>query len=177
MSKAYRDLAAEWAAEGVQASKEEVLEALSPVYERPGRTKQSFKDSTDVNKILDKASRLGGISHVQKYDKAIYGEFDQEFDLLTARERIMAADKIFMELPAEVRSEFGNDSLAFVKFAGDPANNDKLEQLIPAIAEPGKYFPNPVKAGGQGAALATALQEGDTAPPPSDPPPSVDEGV
>jgi hypothetical protein len=168
MSKAYRDAAEVL----VGGTRKEILEELAPKYKHPGRTKQSFKDQCDINQILKKAQVAGGISHVQKYDKAVYGEFDQTFDLLTARERIAAADKIFMDLPAEVRNEFGNDSLAFVKFAGDPANNDKLEQIIPAIAEPGNYFPNPVSRGGKGAGAATAPQTASEAPEePISPPP------
>ena len=34
---------------------------------KDGRTKQSFKDSTDINKILKKAQRTGSIAHLNKY--------------------------------------------------------------------------------------------------------------
>lgn len=114
-------------------------------YAATDRTKQSFKDSTDINKLLKKAAVKGGLSHVQKYPEAIYGEFDPELDLFVARERIARGEQIFSELPAEVRREFGNDALAFVQFAAAPENAGKLVDLIPAIAEPGDYFPNPVK--------------------------------
>lgn len=132
-----------------------------------GRTKQSFKDQCDINKILKKAQKAGSLAHVQKYEKAVYGEFNGEFDLLTAQNQIIRANEIFQDLPSEVRREFGNDALKFVQFAGDPANNEKLEELLPALAEPGAYFPNPVKAGGQGAGAATA---------PADPPPAASSG-
>lgn len=122
---------------------------------KDGLTKQSFKDQCDINKILKKAQQTGSIAHLAKYDKAVYGEFNQNFDLLTARRQIERANEIFADLPSEVRSEFGNDALKFVQFAGDPANNDKLAELIPAIARPGDYFPNPVARGGGGAGMAT----------------------
>lgn len=136
-----------------------------------GRTKQAFKDSCDINKMLKKAQTTGSISHLLKYPAPIYGSFDGEFDLLTAQAQIQKANKIFDDLPSEVRSEFNNDALAFVKFAGDPANNDKLRELLPAIAEPGSYFPNPVQRGGQGAGAATAPNSDEapqTAPVPPD---------
>lgn len=120
-----------------------------------GRTKQSFRDSTDVNKILKKAQRAGGLAHVQKYDKAVYGEF-ADIDLLSAWQKIQRAEAIFADLPSEVRNEFDNDALRFAGFASDPANINRLEELIPAIAEPGTYFPNPAQRGGQGAGAATA---------------------
>lgn len=120
-----------------------------------GRTKQSFKDQCDINKILKKAQVKGGLAHVQKYPEAVYGEFDPSLDLFTARERIAKAEQIFMELPAEVRSEFRNDALEFVNYAGSLTPGELIDK-IPAIAEPGNYFPNPVKMGGQGAGAATA---------------------
>lgn len=142
-----------------------------------GRTKQQFKSQCDINKILKRAEKAGGLAHVQKYPEAVYGEFDGEMDLLTARERIAKANDIFMDLPAEVRNEFDNDALKFTAFANDPANAGKLAQIIPAIAEPGSYFPNPVQRGGLGAGAATAPQESVEAPIASSNPPAGTEGT
>jgi hypothetical protein len=119
-----------------------------------GRTVQSFKDSADINKILDKAQRKGSLAHVQKYPQHVYGEFDG-VDLLGALQRVERARTIFAELPSEVRAEFDQDAFKFVAFAADPANNARLAELLPAIAEPGRYFPNPVSRGATGAAQAT----------------------
>ena len=121
-----------------------------------GLTKQSFADQCDINKMLKKAQQQGSISHLLKYPEQIYGEFDGEFDLLTAHEQIKKAQGIFDDLPSEIRKDFNNNALEFVKFAGNPENNDKLRDLLPAIAEPGSFFPNPVQRGGQGAGAATA---------------------
>ena len=131
---------------------------------KDAKTKQGFKDQCDINKILKKAEIQGGLSHVEKYPEAVYGEFDGTMDLLTARSRLDKANAIFQELPAEVRGEFGHDALKFVAFANQPENVGKLAELIPAIAEPGSYFPNPVKKGGQGAGLATAPSEESISP-------------
>lgn len=141
-----------------------------------GRTKQSFKDQCDVNKMLKKAQRVGSIAHLMKHDKAIYGDFDGEFTLMEAQTQIRRAGEIFDELPSELKKEFNHDPLKFVKFAGDPENNEKLAELFPALAEPGTYFPNPVARGGQGAGAATApavtndaagASEATDSPPPS----------
>lgn len=139
-----------------------------------GRTKQAFKDQCDINKMLAKAQQTGSMAHLVKYPEAVYGEFDGEFDLLTAQGQIAKANEIFNDLPSEIRKDFNNDPLAFVKFAGDPDNNDKLRDLLPAIAKPGSYFPNPVARGGQGAGAATAPVDGGE--PPGNPPSAVDAG-
>lgn len=107
----------------------------------PSRTKQSFKDSADINKILERAQIQGSLAHVEKYPQAVYGEFSQEADLLTSMQRIEKAKQIFSELPAEVRKDFKNDALAFVTWAGQQTPEELVKNL-PAIAKPGKYFPD-----------------------------------
>lgn len=171
-----------------KAKKDVILKRMSPnfdafrksadkkVVEQECRTKQSFKDSCDINKMLKTAQVTGSISHLMKYPEAIYGEFDGDVDLLTARTRIDKAQKIFDELPSEIRSEFQNDALKFVRFAGDPANNERLATLLPAIAEPGKYFPNPVQRGGVGAGAATAPEKPGSEEAPANPP-AVPQGA
>ena len=113
------------------------------------------------------------VSALLKYPEAVYGDFDGEFDLLTAQGHIERANQIFADLPSEVRNEFDNNALAFVQFAGDPQNNERLRELLPAIAEPGPFFPNPVQRGGQGAGAATAPSEAAAAgTEPESPPPA-----
>lgn len=129
-----------------------------PVYDRTKGAIQAFKDSCDVNQILEKAAVAGGLSHVQKYPEAVYGEFDGAFDLLTAHERIQKANEIFADLPAETRKEFGNNALEFVTWAASQPAGD-LVKKIPEISKPGKYFPNPVKTFGTGAGMATTPSE------------------
>lgn len=154
-------------------TRDELLALVDKPKFEDGRTKQSFKDSCDINKMLKKAQQAGSLSHLLKYPEAVYGDFDGEFDLLTAQGHIERANKIFADLPSEVRNEFDNNALAFVQFAGDPQNNERLRELLPAIAEPGPFFPNPVQRGGQGAGAATAPSEAAAAgTEPESPPPA-----
>ena len=122
--------------------------SMLPIEEKvydDGLTKQSFKDACDINKIIKKAARAGTLSHLAKYDAAVYGEFDVEYDLLEAHDKIQKAQQIFDELPAEVRSEFSNNALEFAGFASNPANRHRLGDIFPALAQPGEFYPNPVK--------------------------------
>lgn len=109
-----------------------------------GRTKQAFKNSTDINMILKKAQKTGSLAHAMKYDSAVYGEFEN-YDLLEAFDKLGRAQTIFNELPSEIRKDFDQDALKFAKFASDPENVDRLKELLPKIAEPGDFFPNPMK--------------------------------
>lgn len=154
MSMKYAELKKEFP----NAKKETILKRMAPVYERPGRTKQSFKDSCDVNKILDKFAKTGSISHLEKHGST-YADFSEmPTDLLEARELIERGKNVFMELPAQVRSEFANDPIRFFDFVNDPANKDKLEELLPEIAKPGRYFPDMSPSTPPGALLGDASE-------------------
>lgn len=102
-----------------------------------GRTKQTFKDETDVNRILAKFQVSGVISHKAKFLPS-YGDF-AEFDFLETQNVLNRGNGIFAALPSEVRREFGESPARFFKFVNDPANIDNLDKLLPAIAKPGMY--------------------------------------
>jgi len=101
-----------------------------------GRTKQSFKDETNINKLLERAQRSGTLSHLEKHG-ATYGEM-ADFDLFEAQLRIRHAQESFDALPSEIRNEFHNSPAAFFKFVNDPANKDDLAKKLPALAKPGR---------------------------------------
>lgn len=105
-----------------------------------GRTKQAFKDETDINKILKKAQKAGSLSHFMKHG-AVYGDFSDVPDLIEAKHRIDAGQAIFDELPSELRREFANDQFRFFEYVNDPANAARLPELLPELAEPGMQAP------------------------------------
>ncbi len=104
-----------------------------------GRTKQSLADSTDINKILKKAQKVGSISHLVKHG-AFYGDFSDVPDLLDASTRLKKGQQIFEELPSELRREFG-DQFGFFQFVNDPSNVDRLSEVLPGLAAPGRQLP------------------------------------
>lgn len=120
--------------EGFRKSKSPKVKA------RECRTKQAFKDSTDINKLLVKGAREGTLSHLQKY-QGQYGDFS-DFDFQGAQNQLAQASTMFEELPAEVRREFGQSPEAFFKFVNDPENMDKLAEKVPALAKAGTQLPN-----------------------------------
>ena len=131
-----------------------------------GRTKQSFKDQTDINKILYKAQKTGTISHLQKHGGE-YGDFSDIGDLLSAHNRLERGRAIFADLPSEVRREFKQDVGAFFKYVNDPQNVDKLPDLLPALAKKGDQIVDVNKKIAQ--ATGGASLGADPAPPPAQP--------
>lgn len=101
-----------------------------------GRTKQSFKDSTDINKILARAWREGSLSHLEKY-QGVYADFS-DFDFLEAQNALVRGRQIFSELPSELRKEFNQNPAEFFEFVNNPENEGKLGDIFPELAKPGR---------------------------------------
>ncbi len=108
-----------------------------PIYE-DGRTKQSFKDETDIQKIMARADKAGTISHLEKYE-GIYADFS-DFDFHKQTTQLTRGREIFDELPAELRAEFSQSPSKFFAFVNDPANKEELRKKLPDLAAPGKQL-------------------------------------
>ncbi len=103
-----------------------------------GRTKQSFKDECNIEKIMARAEKAGTISHLEKF-QGIYGDFsDYDFHEQTAK--LTRGREIFDELPAEIRKEFGQSPAAFFAYVNDPENQEDLLKKLPALAAPGRQL-------------------------------------
>lgn len=101
-------------------------------FEETGKTKPEFKESCDVNYILEKYKNTGELPLMQR--KPIYGDFSNPVDYQTSLHVVMKAEQQFNELPAEVRKRFDNDPALFLDFAIDPAN--KKEMIEMELLEP-----------------------------------------
>ena len=138
-----------------------------------GRTKQAFRDQTDINKILARAAQGESISHLAKHG-ATYGDFTDMPDLLEASRRLAVGQRIFDELPGEVRREFHQSASAFFAFVNDPANVDRLPELLPDLARPGTQMPV-VRTTPQNVETAvTSPAVSQTVPAPANQPPAPD---
>ena len=110
-----------------------------PKYTKHGRAKQSYKDSCDINKLLERGAREGGLSHLEKHG-ARYGDF-AAIDWDTLPMQLAEGRTIFEELPAEIKREFNQSPAEFFAYVTADENKDDLQRLLPAIAERGKFFP------------------------------------
>ena len=134
------------------------------VVKREIRTKQSFKDQTDINKILKKGMTNQTLSHLQEFE-GVYGDFSDIDDLLTAHERLERGIEIFNKLPSEIRDEFGQSPSEFFNFVNDPANAGNLQSVLPQLAEPGRQAPAVRRSAATEANPALASAPPETAPP------------
>lgn len=104
-----------------------------------GRTKQSYKESCDINRILEKHATIEQMSHLEKHG-ARYGDF-AGFDFQEHHLQMAEGQQIFDELPAETKREFQQDPTEFFNYVNDPKNRDRLPELLPKIVQHGNFFP------------------------------------
>jgi len=101
-----------------------------------GRTKQAFKDETDINKILFRAQKAGVMSHLEKYQGS-YGDF-ADYDFFEETMKMTKGREVFDALPSELRTEFNQSPAEFFDYVNDPANIDDLRKRLPGLAMPGR---------------------------------------
>lgn len=105
-----------------------------------GMTKQSYKDQTDINKILEKSQVTGTVGWVRR-EQAQFGDFTDMPDLLEAKQRLDTAHDIFNGAPSEIRREFNQSPEQFFKYVNDPANAEDVPRLLKGLAQPGRQRP------------------------------------
>ncbi len=99
-----------------------------------GRTKQSFKDETDVNQIIAKHTRMGTLSHLEQWGGQ-YGDWS-DFNFHDAQNQIANANSMFEQLPAAVKNQFANSPEKFLEYVNDPENSSDLAEKLPELAAP-----------------------------------------
>lgn len=104
------------------------------------RTQQSQAADTDINVIVKRFKVTGLLP--QGVRAPSYGDFENLGDFRSALDAIMAAEKSFAAMPAEIRHEFQNDPGRFVAFCSDPANVDRMREL--GLAVPLAPKPDPI---------------------------------
>lgn len=119
-------------------------------FHEPSRTKQAHAAECDINQIVKRAKAAGGLLPDMIRQGAQYGDFSSGVDFREALERVQLAEEQFSALSAEVRKEFGNDPGAFLDFATDPRNMDRMVKmgLAQAVNDPdsgalGEASPSP----------------------------------
>ncbi len=117
----------------------ELLALVPDLVYKDGRTKQSFKDDTDINKIMARFDKTGTISHLAKFE-GVYADFS-DFDFHEQSNKLARGGEIFAALPAEMRREFGQSPAKFFAYVNDPENIDDLRKKLPGLAAPGQQLP------------------------------------
>lgn len=86
-------------------------------------TRQSERDSTDINKIVARAQKTGFLP--EGNGQGWYGDVSEIGDYRSALEIVQRANEAFMALPAEIRRDLDNDPAKLVEYLSDAKNLNK----------------------------------------------------
>lgn len=102
---------------------------------------QSAKDDADINVIVKRFGVTGqlGVPNVEPF----YGDFSEVEDYQTAMNRVLEADRAFMQLSSDVRNKFRNDPARLIEFLADPENRDEAREL--GLLRPEDVIPAPMR--------------------------------
>ena len=103
------------------------------ISDEPSRTKQSFADEADVNKIM---ARFVATGIPPQMREGFYADVSEIGDYREALERVENAQRMFSDLPAKLRARFSNEPADFLDFIYQ-ADDEELEELglLPAREE------------------------------------------
>lgn len=92
-----------------------------------GRTKQSFKDECDINKIMSRFEKTGVLDFATRYEPRYADVTGVSFS--AAMDVVAQANSMFHAMPARVRDRFQNDPGKFFDFVQNPNNREEAEAL------------------------------------------------
>lgn len=95
-------------------------------------TKQSEKDSCDINKIMARYEKTGMLPELIDREPR-YGDFSAVPTFMEAQEVVAKAMTQFEALSAHVRDRFGNDPAQMLAFCADPKNAEEMVSLGLAV--------------------------------------------
>lgn len=107
---------------------------VSITFTEPSQTQQSFKDQSDINKMIEKFTQTGELPPGVGRDP-VYQDVSQIPDFTTCQLKVKQAEEAFQALPAKLRAKFDNDPAKCLKWASDP-NNFKSAQDLGLVATP-----------------------------------------
>lgn len=117
-------------------SMDDVSRETALVCEDETKTQQQFAEECDINTIVRQFGITGEMP--QNVRVPLTDEFVETMDYRSSLDKLMEADRAFMQFPAELRARFGNDPAKFVDFVSDPANIEETRKwnlAKPVVAE------------------------------------------
>jgi len=99
-------------------------------FNKPSLTKQSEKNSCDINKIVQKYIKTGVMPHVRNSVELLYLDATAIPDYQSALNIVIESEASFNSLPAQVRAHFDNDPAKFVSAFQAELPEDTSEILV-----------------------------------------------
>lgn len=97
---------------------------VGTVNNQPSRTQQHFKEDCDINNII-KRHRTQDPSLSINRRQGVYADVSEYTDYPQMLQKVIDAQRAFMDLGSDVRLRFQNDPAQLIQFLNDPKNYDE----------------------------------------------------
>lgn len=104
-----------------------------------GRTRQSFKDSCDINSIIGRWKKDGVLPHMSA-SAPQFVDLTDAHDYKASLDRVFDAQEAFYTLHPSLRKRFDNDPAEFLSYMDDPSNIPEMVDLGLIAAEVAEAF-------------------------------------
>lgn len=108
------------------------------------RTKQAFKDESDINNILKRYNVTGILPDQSRAALAHFGDFTNVPPYDESLNIVIESQSSFMQLPATLRQRFANDPQHLLSFLADSNNREEAIKLG-FINPPQQAVPAPIR--------------------------------
>lgn len=106
---------------------------IHPKGDKPSLTQQQFKESVDVNNIVNGMKK--GIMPQIKTTQPIYGDVSN-VDYLHMLNTVSDVSATFNRLPAKLRAQFHNDPAQMLRWVNNPENREKAIKMGLIVESP-----------------------------------------
>ncbi|AXH74695.1 MAG: internal scaffolding protein [Microviridae sp.] len=105
-------------------------------FTQPSRTKQSFKDECDINRIVARFNATGQLPNINEIPPQYLDV--SEMDFQAHQNFIAEAQTMFNELPSALRARFENQPGKFLEFCSQEKNRPEMAEmgLLRPVKEP-----------------------------------------
>ena len=105
---------------------EELSDTFATFNDEPSMTQQADAKDCDINVIMARYQQTGQLPQVLQ--EPLFGDFTNPMDFREMNEKLREAEEAFLEIPPQIRAQFGNDPGEFIKFCTDEKNREQLEK-------------------------------------------------
>lgn len=109
-------------------SKHDATKFFTDPGDEPSMTQQHMAADCDINNIMSRFEKTGLLEHTNVY-KGEYGDFADAVEYHEAMDMVIAAQDMFMSLPATIRARFDNDPSRFLDFVDNPQNRSEMASM------------------------------------------------
>ena len=122
-----------------------------------GMTKQAHKNECDINKIVARARKVGGLDVSLADRRGVFGDVSNIRSFADVQNRLIDANDAFMRLPAATRKKFDNKVINMVTYLDGLADTEEaIKEAVELGLVPKSVYDAKVKARADAEAKAEA---------------------